>query len=137
LRVALVAQGAGLKTPLFRRLRIRVTDNAKQRQASLATRPHLHRRRNNVAACLPSLLRATMTRSDLQHLKNLQTLDLGRTAITDTGLIFLKDLKQLKKLAVFCVGVTKSGVLELQKSLPRTPIRYLDAESKSLKITAP
>jgi hypothetical protein len=60
---------------------------------------------------------------DLNQLKGLATLGLGRTEVTDMGLKELNELKQLKELIlVGCMNVTDAGVKELQKALPECKI---------------
>jgi hypothetical protein len=55
---------------------------------------------------------------ELASLKELQTLTLNETQITDTGLKELAALKQLKALHLSNTKVTKMGVAEFKKALP-------------------
>ena len=55
----------------------------------------------------------------LKDLKQLTTLYLGGTQVTDAGLKELKDLKQLTSLNLLVTEqVTDDGVADLQKALP-------------------
>jgi len=54
----------------------------------------------------------------LKELKNLQTLRLIDTAVTDAGLKELKELKNLQLLTLYRTKVTDAGVMELKAALP-------------------
>jgi hypothetical protein len=60
---------------------------------------------------------------DLSGLDKLETLDLFETPLTDEGLKHLTDMKQLKLLQVNLTQVTREGVAQLQKSLPKLEIK--------------
>ena len=46
-------------------------------------------------------------------------LDLENTQVTDAGLVHLKDLTKLTTLILAGTSVTKAGVAELKKALPK------------------
>jgi hypothetical protein len=54
--------------------------------------------------------------------KELETLFLPGTGVTDTGLKHLATLKNLKLLNLYYTKVTDAGVAELQKALPQCDI---------------
>ena len=59
----------------------------------------------------------------MAKLQNLTRLDLGYHKITDDGLKELAKLKNLKSLNLnYCRKITKAGVAELQKALPKCSI---------------
>jgi hypothetical protein len=59
---------------------------------------------------------------DLAALKQLQTLDLSRTGVTDRGLKGLAGLRQLRMLRLRDTKVTNGGVADLQQALPNLRI---------------
>jgi hypothetical protein len=59
---------------------------------------------------------------ELKDFKNLHTLDLSSTAVTDAGLRELKDCKELQTLYLRETKVTEGGVKELKAALPRCEI---------------
>ena len=69
-----------------------------------------------------------ITDDGIAHLKGLgelEFLDLSSTEITDDGLRQLGAFTNLKRIDLFlCNGLTKSGMSELKKSLPRCQIRH-------------
>ena len=60
----------------------------------------------------------------LEGLKACQVLDLQGTAVTDTGLLDLYDLKHLQCVVLKRTNVTHQGVFRLQQSFPRLWIWY-------------
>src|SRR5207248_2113835 len=58
----------------------------------------------------------------LADLKQLTTLALSGTKVTDAGLKELKNLKQLKYLSLWGTKVTPTGVKKLQAALPELKI---------------
>ncbi len=56
---------------------------------------------------------------ELKEIKNLQTLDLSLTVVTDAGMKELKELKSLQMLDLGETKVTDKGRAELQKALPK------------------
>ena len=66
--------------------------------------------------------RGELTKADL---KKVTSLSLVRTQITDAGLKEIAKLKQLTTLGLnFCTQVTKAGVAELRKALPKCRIDW-------------
>ena len=62
---------------------------------------------------------------ELAKLNQLRHLWLGRTKITDVGLKEVAKMKQLKELDLTnAKTVTKEGVAELQKALPKCNIKH-------------
>jgi Leucine-rich repeat (LRR) protein len=59
---------------------------------------------------------------ELKDLKNLTTLDLSETKITDAGLKELRELKKLASLSLANTQITDTGLKKLQKSLPTVRI---------------
>jgi hypothetical protein len=60
----------------------------------------------------------------LEGFKTCQVLDLQGTAVTDTGLLDLYDLKHLQCVVLKQTNVTHQGVFRLQQSFPRLWIWY-------------
>jgi Leucine-rich repeat (LRR) protein len=59
----------------------------------------------------------------VSSLTSLETLDLSGTAITDAGLKRLKTLVNLRTLCLrYVAGLTHSGMVELEKALPKLKI---------------
>ena len=58
----------------------------------------------------------------MESLTQLDSLCLNHEAITDAGLVHLKELRALKRLELTNTGVTDAGVAELQKALPHCQI---------------
>jgi hypothetical protein len=54
----------------------------------------------------------------LKGLTGLQTFYLGKTQITDAGLVHLKGMAELQWLYLRSTQVTDAGVADLQKALP-------------------
>ena len=59
----------------------------------------------------------------MAKLKQLQSLNLTFTQVTDAGLKDLAKLKQLQRLDLTFTQVTDAGVAELQKALPKLSTR--------------
>jgi hypothetical protein len=57
-------------------------------------------------------------------LKNLKELDLGATAVSDTGLVHLGGLTSLTNLSLRGTNVSNKGIEELQKALPKCKIHH-------------
>ena len=64
----------------------------------------------------------TTSLKELAALKNLRTLDLTFTQVTDAGLKDLAGLKSLRALDLSDTRVTRTGLKELRKALPRCEI---------------
>ena len=56
----------------------------------------------------------------LQTLKQLQSLNLVATSITDAGIASLKDLKQLQSIYLYKTKVDKRNWIQLQRMFPKT-----------------
>lgn len=63
--------------------------------------------------------------ASLPGLSEVRTMNLGRTRITDAGMVHLACLKNLKVLNLHGTQVTDQGINELQKALPELKIRNL------------
>jgi hypothetical protein len=62
---------------------------------------------------------------DLQliaNLPNLQDLSLDETSISDIGMAYLTELKDLKKLHVSKTNVTKDGLINIRKTFPNCEV---------------
>ncbi|MCH8047183.1 MAG: hypothetical protein IID44_26065 [Planctomycetes bacterium] len=65
-----------------------------------------------------------VTDDAMEHLGwlDLRELDLSHSSVTDTGLNYLKGMKNLRRLDLRFTKVTNTGVKELQKALPMCEI---------------
>lgn len=59
----------------------------------------------------------------LVELRDLQTLLLSDTQITDAGIKHLKELKNLTSLDLDCTEISDGGLIELQNALPYCKIK--------------
>ena len=72
--------------------------------------------------CLAPIPSSRPPLAELVALKNLTSLELGYTKVTDAGLKELAALKSLTSLHLFVTQVTDAGVNELRKALPKCEI---------------
>jgi len=63
---------------------------------------------------------------ELQELRNMQSLSLHTTNVTESGLRVLRELKNLKSLSLAHTNVSNSGVKSLKSALPETEISYVE-----------
>ena len=59
----------------------------------------------------------------MKGLRNVQSLGLSGTKVTDAGLKHLQGLKKLKELLLFGTDVTDEGIKKLHRALPKCEIR--------------
>jgi hypothetical protein len=67
---------------------------------------------------------------DVAHLSQLEHLDIRKTTITDSGLVHLSNLRQLRVLDAHDTFVTPDGAATLEQALPGCRVWVADRENE-------